>query len=88
MKARKAVRFGNIAIGAVAGLLLTLPVQAEIKSHSGSQIVEEPADLPEMSKTPGQSLFLYRAADGETYLYVEQQNGAQLAVFNVTDPAM
>jgi uncharacterized secreted protein with C-terminal beta-propeller domain len=87
MKTTKAVRFGNIAIAAVTALLLTLPVQAEIKSHSGNQIVEEPADLPEMAKTPGQSLFLYQAADGQTYLYVEQQNGAQLAVFNVTDPA-
>jgi hypothetical protein len=30
---------------------------------------------------------LYPAADGETYLYVEQQKGARLAVFDVTDPA-
>ena len=87
MKTRKAVRFGNIAIGAVAGLLLTLPVQAEIKSHSGHLIIEQPADLPEMARTPGQALFLYQAGDGETYLYVEQQNGARLAVFDVTDPA-
>ena len=25
--------------------------------------------------------------DGETYLYVVQQNGARLALFDVTDPA-
>lgn len=87
MKTTKAVQFGPLAIAAVTGLLLTLPVQAEIKSRSGNQIVEEPADLPEMAKSPGQSLFLYQAADGETYLYVEQQNGARLAIFNVTDPA-
>src|SRR6202008_4236751 len=87
MKRAKSVRFGNIAVAAVMGLLLTLSVQAEIKSHSGNQIVEEPADLPEMARTPGQSLFLYQAADGETYLYVEQQNGARLAIFDVTDPA-
>jgi hypothetical protein len=86
MKRTKTVRFGNIAVAAVTGLLLTVPVQAEIKSRSGNQIVEEPADLPEMAKTPGQALFLYQAADGETYLYVEQRNGAQLAIFNVTDP--
>src|SRR5260370_9139486 len=83
----KAVRFGNIAIAAVTGLLLTLTVQAEIKSHSCNQIVEEPADLPEMGKTPGQSLFLFQAADGETYLYLEQQNDARLAIFDVTHPA-
>ena len=87
MKRTKSVRFGNIAMAAVMGLLLTLSVQAEIKSRSGNQIVEEPADLPEMARTPGQSLFLYKAADSEAYLYIEQQNGARLAVFDVTDPA-
>ncbi len=87
MKTTKAVRFGNIAIAAVTGLLLTLPVHAEIKSHSANLIIEQPADLPEMARTPGQSLFLYQAGDGETYLYVEQQNGARLAIFDVTDPA-
>ena len=87
MKTIKAFRFGSIAIAAVMGFLLTVPVNAEIKSRTGHQIVVEPADLPQMAKTPGQSLFLYKAANGETYLYVEQQNGARLAVFDVTDPA-
>src|ERR1700680_5044022 len=87
MKMTKAVRFGNIAIAAVTGLLLTLPLQAQIKSHSGNLIVEEPANLPVMAQTPGQALFLDQAGDGETYLYVEQHNGAQLAIFDVTDPA-
>ena len=87
MKMTKTVRPGKIAIAALTSLLLTLPIQAEIKSRSGNQIVEEPADLPEMAKIPGQSLFLCKAANGETYLYVEQQNGARLAVFDVTDPA-
>jgi len=87
MKRTRAFRLGNIAIAAVTSLVLTLSVQAEIKSRSGNQIVMEPWDLPEMARTPGQSLFLYNAADGETYLYVEQHNGARLAVFDVTDPA-
>lgn len=87
MKTTKAVRFGNIAIAAVTGLLLTLPVHAEIKSHSGKLVVEQPADLPEMARIPGQALFLCGAENGETYLYVEQQNGVRLAIFDVTDPA-
>src|ERR1700722_6067062 len=87
MKTTKAVRLENIAIAAVTGLLLTLPVQAEIKSHSGKLVVEQPADLPEMARIPGQALFLCGAENGETYLYVEQQNGARLAIFDVTDPA-
>jgi LVIVD repeat len=87
MKMTKAFGFGYIAIAAATGLVLTLPLQAEIKSHSGNLIVEQPADLPEIAQTPGQALFLYQSAGGETYLYVEQRNGARLAVFDVTDPA-
>ena len=90
MKMTKAVRFGNTAVAAVMGLLLTVPVQAQIKSHSGNLIIEQPADLPEMAKVPGQALFLYQGGDCETcetYLYVEQQKGARLAVFDVTDPS-
>lgn len=85
--ATKAVRLGTIALAGVTGLLLTLPVQAEIKSHSGNLIVEQPANLPEMAQTPGQALFLYQAGDGKTYLYVEQNDGARPAIFDVTDPA-
>ncbi len=87
MKTTKASGFGSLAIAAVMGLLLTVHVQAEIKSHSGNLIIEQPADLPEMARTPGQALFLYQAGNGETYLYVEQQNGVQLSIFDVTDPA-
>jgi hypothetical protein len=87
MKRTKSARFGNIAIAAVMGLVLTTCVQAEIKSPSGSLIVEEPSDLPETARIPGQSLFLYQVRDRTTYLYVEAQNGARLAIFDVTDPA-
>ena len=41
-----------------------------------------------MAQVPGQALFLYQSGDSETYLYyVEQQNGARLAIVNITDPA-
>jgi hypothetical protein len=86
MKTAKALRFGTMAVAAITGFLLALPVHAEIKSHLSNLIIEQPADLPEMARTPGESLFLYQAGD-ETYLYVEQQEGTRLAVFNVTDPA-
>lgn len=86
MKTTMTIGFVNTAILAVTGLMVSLPLQAEIKSRSGNQIVEEPSDLPEMAKTPGQALFLYQA-DGATYLYVEQHDGARLAIYDVTDPA-
>ena len=87
MKTKMTIGFANSAILAVTGLLLSQPLQAEVKSRSGNQIVEEPSDLPEMAKTPGQALFLYQAGDGATYLYVEQHDGERLAVYDVTDPA-
>lgn len=87
MKGKTTIGVANLASLAVAGLLLSVPLQAEVKSHSGNQIVEEPSDLPEMAKTPGQALFLYQAGDGATYLYVEQHDGERLAIYDVTDPA-
>jgi hypothetical protein len=45
--------------------------------------------VQELSTTPqngSEDLLLRSAGDGNTYLYVEQQQGALLAVFDVTDP--
>jgi hypothetical protein len=36
---------------------------------------------------PANSFFLYSDSAGSTYLYVEQQQGAQLTVFDVTNPS-
>jgi hypothetical protein len=47
----------------------------------------EGPDLPEQAQTPGNSLFLHSDSTGSTYLYIEQQRGARLSVFDVTDPA-
>jgi hypothetical protein len=47
----------------------------------------EAPDLPEQAQTPGNSLFLHSNSAGSTYLYIEQQRGARLSVFDVTDPA-
>jgi hypothetical protein len=85
MKATDAPRVRNAAV-VITGLLLSLTVQAEIKSHSSNLVIEQPADLPQMAQTPGESLLVYHAGD-ETYLYVEQQEGTRLAIFDVADPA-
>jgi hypothetical protein len=47
----------------------------------------EARDLPEQAQTPGNSLFLHSDNAGSTYLYIEQQQGARLSVFDVTNPA-
>jgi hypothetical protein len=58
-----------------------------VRSKSNDIIVLQPTDLPEQAQTPGNSFFLYSDNDGSTYLYIEQQQGARLTTFNVTDPS-
>jgi hypothetical protein len=78
-----------LALGLVvtASVLATSPAEAEIHQKSNDLVVMEARDLPEQAQTPGNSLFLHSDNAGDTYLYVEQQQGARLSVFDVTDPA-
>jgi len=79
----------TLALGlfVAAEVLVTSPAKAEIHSKSKELIVMEARDLPEQAQAPGNSLFLHSDNGGSTYLYVEQQQGARLSVFDVTDPA-
>ena len=73
---------------AAATLVLTaLSAQAEIHSKSKELVVMEARDLPEQAQARGNSLLLHSDNAGRTYLYVEQQQGKRLSVFDVTDPA-
>jgi hypothetical protein len=71
----------------VAAAVLTSTAQAEVHSSSKELVVMGARDLPEQAQVPGNSLFLHSDSAGSTYLYVEQQQGARLSVFDVTDPA-
>jgi len=77
----------TLGLVATAMAVFTLPVQAEVHSKSKELVVLEPRDLPEPAQLTGNSLFLHSDSTGSTYLYVEQQQGARLSVFDVTDPA-
>lgn len=79
----------TLALGLVvaATVLATSPGEAEIHSKSKDLVIMEPRDLPEQAQMPGNSLFLHSDDVGGTYLYVEQQQGARLSIFDVTDPA-
>jgi hypothetical protein len=79
----------TLALGLVvtAAVLATSPAEAEIHSKSNDLVVMEARDLPEQAQTPGNSFFLHSDNAGATYLYVEQQQGARLSVFEVTNPA-
>ncbi|GAC1435916.1 MAG: hypothetical protein NVS1B11_24640 [Terriglobales bacterium] len=79
------VGFARLTAATLLGLLLVIPAQAEIRSKSKQLVVVGPADLPEQAQVPGQSFFLYPNEIG-TYLYIEQQEGKRLIVFDVTDP--
>jgi hypothetical protein len=54
---------------------------------ANSTVLVPPQDLPELARQSGESMFLYDTIDGRSILYVEQNRGAQLASFDVTDPA-
>jgi hypothetical protein len=73
-----------VALLVVAG---TATLRAEIRSKSNSIIVVEPKDLPEQAQEVGNSFFLYSDDEDNTFLYIEQQQGARLTTFDVTDPS-
>jgi hypothetical protein len=86
MKALFPARVATFAMSAMVALISVSPVHAEVRSKSNEVIVLQPTDLPEQAQTPGNSLFLYSDGQGCTYLYLEQQQGARLTTFDVTDP--
>jgi hypothetical protein len=87
MKAISSKRASTFAMSALLALISVSAVRAEVRSKSNDIIVLQPTDLPEQAQTPGNSFFLYSDNDGSTYLYIEQQQGARLTTFNVTDPS-
>jgi hypothetical protein len=86
MKALFPARVATLAMSAMVALISVSPVHAEVRSKSNEIIVLQPTDLPEQAQTPGNSFFLYSDGRGCTYLYIEQQQGARLSTFDVTDP--
>jgi hypothetical protein len=87
MKAISSKRATTFAMSALLALISVSAVHAELRSKSNDIIVLQPTDLPEQAQTPGNSFFLYSDNAGSTYLYIEQQQGARLTTFNVTDPS-
>jgi hypothetical protein len=87
MKAIFSERAITFAMSALLALISVSPVHAEVRSKSNDIIVLQPIELPEQAQTPGNSFFLYSDNDGSTYLYIEQDQGARLSTFNVTDPS-
>jgi hypothetical protein len=45
-----------------------------------------PTDLPALARQTGDAMLLHETIDGRIILYIEQNQGARLATFDVTDP--
>ena len=79
----KFVRRAVIAIVAAG----TVAAPAAYSRTSNDLIVVPPADLPDLARKTGEAMLLHETFDGRTHLYIEQNHGVQLAIFDVTDPS-
>lgn len=68
----------------VASGIVTAP--AVHANPSNNIVVVPPSDLPVLARQTGEAMLLRYTMDGRAILYVEQELGARLAIFDVTDP--
>lgn len=74
----------------LASALLASAAAAGSLAHawpSERPFIVEPANLPEAARQSGEAMLLHDSSDGRTLLYVEQNQGTRLAIFDVTNPA-
>jgi hypothetical protein len=87
MNGKRIIRIAQLTLTAEAALTFTGYAQARNHHSSDKIIVVRPAELPELARVAGQAMMLHDTLGGRTLLYVEQNHGARLAIFDVTDPA-
>ena len=78
------MHFRRTAMAVVASGIVTATAVHANPYHN--IIVVPPTDLPELARHTGEAMLLRDTIDGRTILYVEQEQGARLAIFDVTDP--
>jgi len=83
MNRKQIIRIAGVMLATAAAVTLTGAAEARISSRI---IVVRPTQLPELARVPGQAMLLRETADGRAFLYIEQNGGGQLAIFDVTDP--
>jgi hypothetical protein len=84
---KRIIPIAQLTLTAVVALIFTGHAEARNHDSSDQIIVVGPADLPELARVTGQAMMLHDTMDGRTLLYIEQNDGARLAIFDVTDPA-
>lgn len=80
------MKYGMSKIIVAAIFAAGLGVQADARAASKSIIVESPSDLPELAQRDSQAMYLHETGDGRAILYVEQDQGRTLAIFDVSHP--
>ena len=90
----KTLRRATITVAIItAGITVAPAVQAKPKPKAmttpdGTKIIlASPQSLPELARQNGEAMLLHETGDGRTVLYVEQDRGARLAIFDVSDPS-
>jgi hypothetical protein len=83
----RAKRPSGVAILAIAAASAILASPITYANPSNRVVLVPPTGLPALAQQGGEAMFLHDSWDGRTLLYVEQRQGAQLAIFDVTDPA-
>ena len=71
----------------VAALAAIAVGQAKATVRSKAIVVEFPSDLPELTQGQTEAMYLDDTGSGQAILYLEQDQGRQLAILDVTDPA-
>jgi hypothetical protein len=83
------VAMAMVAVGIAAVPVVHAKPKPDILTGKQSDriILVRPKDLPELARQVGEAMFLHETGDGRTLLYLEQNGGTHLAVFDVTDPS-
>src|SRR6202041_239613 len=84
---KRIIGIAQLTLTAVVALGFTGHAQARNHHSPDKIVVVGPADFPELARVPGQAMMLHDTMDGRTILYIDQNHGARLAIFDVTDPA-
>src|SRR5215469_14282943 len=85
MNKKPTIRIARLTLVAVA--VLTMAGHVASRNRPRKVILLRPAELPELARVTGQAMVLHATGDSRTFLYVEQNDGARLAIFDVTNPA-
>src|ERR1700730_12717328 len=86
MNKKQIIRIAQLTLATVAAFTITGAADARNRP-SNKIILVHPTELPELARVPGQAMLLHYTGDGKTHLFIEQDHGARLAIFDVTDPA-